>query len=610
MPGLRLLVVGFAAATVCTRPLLCQRAAPASQRVAPQELAPRVTGLVAFSESELKGVVARYTADRAALLRRYDVDYGTERRARLREFERAWQARLDEIDFNKLGPDGRIDHVLLAKRLTYELKLLDREDEHVAEMRRFAPFLDRLTAFPEERRNLGQPDSPAIARTLATLAKTIDSVRAATDSAWRSPPKGDTVALRKARVIAYRTANALDNLRRNSLARWYGYYAGYDPNFTWWVKDPYARTDTALTRYVRTLRERVVGYRQGEDEPIIGDPIGAEGLNADLEVEFIPYTPQELIAIAEKEYAWCEAEMKKAAQQMGFSDWRAALEKVKNLYVEPGKQTQVIRDLAFEAIDFVESRKLVTVPALAKEVWRMEMMTPERQKVSPFFLGGETIQVSYPTDGMEHEDKMMSMRGNNPHFSRATVHHELIPGHHLQGFMTQRFNQHRQEFSTPFWGEGWALYWEMVLWDMGFAQKPEDKVGMLFWRMHRAARIMFSLGVHLGTMTPNQAIELLVDKVGHERANAEAEVRRSFIGTYPPVYQAAYMLGALQFRALRKELVESGKMTELQFHDRILQGGRMPVEMVRAMLLRQNLPKDYKTQWRFYGNPIVQSDDR
>jgi uncharacterized protein (DUF885 family) len=209
---------------------------------------------------------------------------------------------------------------------------------------------------------------------------------------------------------------------------------------------------------------------------------------------------------------------------------------------------------------------------------------------------------------MEHDDKMMSMRGNNPYFSRATVHHELIPGHHLQGFMTQRFNPHRGEFSTPFWGVGWALYWEMVLWDSGFAGKPEEKVGMLFWRMHRAARIMFSLGVHLGTMTPQQAIDLLVTKVGHERANAEAEVRRSFIGTYPPVYQAAYMLGALQFRALETELVKSGRMTAKQFHDQVLQGGRMPVEMVRAMLLKQALPRDYRTQWRFYGNPIVQSN--
>jgi hypothetical protein len=586
-----------------------QRSTVTTQRIPASELAPALPSLVALRESELASVVARYTSDRAALTRRYDTEYGSERRSRMREFEGAWQKRLNEIDYNKLGYDGRIDHVLLSKRLAYELKLLDREDQHVAEIKRFAPFFESLTALPEERRRLGLPESAALGKTLAAVAVSIDSARTKVDSMWRTPPKGDTVELRKNRVIAYRTANALDNLRRNSLARWYGYFAGYDPVFTWWAKDPYARVDSALARYVRVLRERVVGYRQGEDEPIIGDPIGAEGLQQDLDVEFIPYTPQELIAIAEKEYAWCEAEMKKAAQQMGISDWRVALEKVKNMYVEPGKQTQVIRDLAFEAIEYVEKHKLLTVPPLAKEVWRMEMMTPERQKVSPFFLGGEVIQVSYPTDGMEHDDKMMSMRGNNPHFSRATVHHELIPGHHLQGFMTQRFNQHRQEFSTPFWGEGWALYWEMVLWDMGFAQKPEDKIGMLFWRMHRAARIMFSLGVHMGTMTPNEAVDLLVNKVGHERANAEAEVRRSFIGTYPPVYQAAYMLGALQFRALRKELVESGKMTEVQFHDQILQGGRMPVEMVRAMLLKQNLPKDYRTQWRFYGNPIVQSDD-
>ena len=60
------------------------------------------------------------------------------------------------------------------------------------------------------------------------------------------------------------------------------------------------------------------------------------------------------------------------------------------------------------------------------------MMSPERQLVAPFFLGGETILVSYPTDGMTHEQKLMSLRGNNKHFARATVHHELIPGHHLQ----------------------------------------------------------------------------------------------------------------------------------------------------------------------------------
>jgi uncharacterized protein (DUF885 family) len=139
----------------------------------------------------------------------------------------------------------------------------------------------------------------------------------------------------------------------------------------------------------------------------------------------------------------------------------------------------------------------------------------------------------------------------------------------------------------------------MLLWDLGFPTTPEQRVGMLFWRMHRAARIIFSLSFHLGTMTPQQAIDFLVDRVGHERANAEAEVRRSFNGTYSPLYQVGYMMGGLQQRALRRELVESGKMTDRAFHDAILQGGPMPIEMVRARLTKQALTKDYQAHWRF-----------
>jgi uncharacterized protein (DUF885 family) len=165
--------------------------------------------------------------------------------------------------------------------------------------------------------------------------------------------------------------------------------------------------------------------------------------------------------------------------------------------------------------------------------------------------------------------------------------------------MAARYNAHRQLFSTPFWNEGNSFYWEMLLWDMGFTQTPQDRVGALFWRMHRAARIIFSLSFHLGTMTPQQAIDFLVDRIGHERANAVAEVRRSFNGSYTPLYQAAYMLGGLQFRALHGELVGTGRMTERAFHDAILHEGPMPVEMLRALLENQPLSRDTRTAWRF-----------
>ena len=170
--------------------------------------------------------------------------------------------------------------------------------------------------------------------------------------------------------------------------------------------------------------------------------------------------------------------------------------------------------------------------------------------------------------------------------------------------MTRRYNTHRRAFSTPFWGEGWALYWEMLLWDLGFPQTPEDRVGMLFWRSHRAARIIFSLNFHLGKMTPQECIDFLVDRVGHERANATAEVRRSFNGSYSPLYQVAYMIGGIQIRALHKTLVGSRQMTNRVFHDTILQGGRMPIEMVRARITGEAPAQNFKAMWRFYGEPL------
>lgn len=203
---------------------------------------------------------------------------------------------------------------------------------------------------------------------------------------------------------------------------------------------------------------------------------------------------------------------------------------------------------------------------------------------------------------MTHKDKRMSMRGNTPHFNFGTVQHELVPGHHMQSFMTQRFNAHRGELSrTPFWGEGWALYWEFVLLKTDFPRNDADRIGMLFWRLHRAARIVFSLNYHLNRWSPQEAIDFLVERVGHERANAEAEVRRTTRDA--PLYQIAYMTGALQFQALYEEIVTSGRMTDTEFHDAVMQGGRLPVELVRARLIGQPLSADFKSTWRFYGDP-------
>jgi uncharacterized protein (DUF885 family) len=546
--------------------------------------------------SELRDSIGLYNADRGALLRRWTVPHSTARAERLTRFYTDWRVRLGRMDFDRMTQEGKIDYILLDNRLKQELDQLQRDARLAGEMRPYVPFGDVVAGFEEARRRFETPDGQASARALATMAKQLDSLTRAVRA--RAPQSASIP--RAERIVGLRTLEYLGDLQ-TQLRNWHRFSSGYDPEFSWWTADPFRRVGEGMTRYTTAIREVIVGQKQGEEEPIIGDPIGTTGVAADLVFEMIAYTPQELLALAEREFAWIEAEQRKAAREMGFGDdWRAALEAVKQAFVPPGDQPQMVRELARYSLTFITERDLVTVPPLADEVWRMEMMPPRQQLVSPFFLGGEIIQVAYPTDSMQHDDKLMAMRGNNPHFSLATVHHELIPGHHLQGFMTQRYNPHRGMFGTPFWGEGWALWWEMLLWDKGFAPTPQDRMGMLFWRSHRAARIIFSLRFHLGTMTPQEAVDFLVTRVGHERANAEAEVRRSFNGTYSPMYQAAYMLGGLQFRALHRELVQSGRMTDKEFHDAILQGGRMPVEMVRARMLNLPLTREYRASWRFY----------
>jgi uncharacterized protein (DUF885 family) len=120
--------------------------------------------------------------------------------------------------------------------------------------------------------------------------------------------------------------------------------------------------------------------------------------------------------------------------------------------------------------------------------------------------------------------------------------------------------------------------------------------------MHRCARIIFSVSFHVRKMTALESVLFLMDRVGFDRANAEGEVRRSFNGSYPPIYQCAYMLGALQFYALHKELVGSGKMSNRAFHDAIYGEGNMPVEMVRLAVTGQKITRDYQTSWKSYGS--------
>jgi uncharacterized protein (DUF885 family) len=547
----------------------------------------------------MRQMIETYSTDAGALQRYYNIEISTTRMERLRRFYEDQLRKLEAVDFKALDQDGRVDYLLFQHRLRFELRELEHDQKRVSEVAGVIPFSQPIIQLEESRRRMEPIDSAKAAKTLTEITEQMSRTRKALEKQLKEDKKDSNSTL-PGKVAANRAAGMVDELRRR-LKAWNEFYAGYHPDFTWWASQPYQKAEKDLQDYAKFLRQKLAGFVEGEDDPVIGDPIGREALLEALQSEMIPYTPEELIEIANQEFEWCEKEQKRAAKDLGFGDdWHKALDHVSNLHMKPGDQPKLIKELSDETVKFLEERDLVTIPDLAKEIWRMEMMSPETQKVTPYFTGGEVISVSYPTATMSTEDKLMSMRGNNIHFSRATVHHEVIPGHHLQGFMAARYRTHRRAFRTPFLVEGWALYWEMLMWDLNFPRSAEDRVGMLFWRSHRCARIIFSLKFHLKQMTAQEAIDFLVERVGHERRNATAEVRRSVNGSYGPLYQAAYMLGGLQIRALHKELVESGKMTNRAFHDGILKENSIPIEMIRASLSRQTLARDFTTNWRFY----------
>lgn len=544
---------------------------------------------VITDEYSLPELIQIIEQDMAALNRRYSVRHSHEYFERFEIFFTSWLGRLESINFSGLSFDDQVDYILLQNHIRRTAYFTGRDKELFHYVLQWLPDLDEIMDFINDRRYGTKPDARQIAIRMDEWTRQIETIRRQLES---SGP------LLKWQAEA--THYALDDIQA-ALEDAYTFYNGYDIEFTWWAEQPFSKLNKTLSDYSEWVHTYFdTEAEQMDDSGIVGNPIGRDEIIRRLEFEMIDYTPEELIEIAEHQFAKAEENMRLVAAELGYGDnWLATLEHVKQAYVEPGMKPELIMRLYHESVDFIEERNLITIPDLVKEVWRMQMMTPERQLINPFFTGGEVISISYPTHTMDHEAKLMSLRGNNPHFNRATVQHELIPGHHLQMFMNRRHKSYRAPFRTPFWLEGWALYWELLLWDLGFAETPEDKAGMLFWRSHRYARIIFSLNYHLGNWSPQQCIDYLVERVGHEYDNAEAEVRRSFAGNYDPLYQVAYMIGGMQIYSLYKDVVDTGQMKAPDFHDTILKEGSIPIRLVKAILTGEELQPGELPEWNF-----------
>ncbi|KAK0629297.1 hypothetical protein B0T17DRAFT_589137 [Bombardia bombarda] len=561
---------------------------PIRTRPAPKPAKPPITTTPADDPPTIQDIITHLTEDEKELLLFFSITTSPDRLVALRKFYLDALADLTRLPFSQTYTQSeKVDYLCLKNYLSRNLRRLDLQEQRQSspEVYTLLPFAVHITRLCEARQrvNMGllKPggDWRAVAGDLGDAAEQARSTKE-----WIE--KGE---LSSGPVAARRAVKAARELV-GQVKEFFNFFDRFDPEFGWWVGEPYKDFVGAVEGLVKTIETRLLGRsgkEDADDGEIVGDPVGREGLLLELEGEMIPYTPEELIGFANEQWAWCESEMAKAATELGFGgDWAAALDHVKDKYEPPGGQVAMVKGLVDESAAYVKSHDLVTVPPVAEQTWRMFMLSPEEQKTTPFFLGGEEIFVAYPTGNMSHAAKMMSLRGNNRHMARGAAFHEMFPGHRLQLYMSARYKPYRRLFRTSFYNEGWAMYWELLLWERGdFFKSAEDRIGTLFWRKHRCARIIFSLKFHLGEMSAQECVDFLVDKVGHERATAEGEIRRSLDGDWG------------------KEVLEKKGWSEKEFHDRVLKASEMPIEMLRALLLGEtevDLARDLKSDWKFY----------
>lgn len=182
----------------------------------------------------------------------------------------------------------------------------------------------------------------------------------------------------------------------------------------------------------------------------------------------------------------------------------------------------------------------------------------------------------------------------------ATAYHEGFPGHHLQIVTAMAQSDslsraHRVLISYSGYSEGWALYTERLMEELGYYELPEYRFGLLASQIFRAARVVVDIGLHLDFPIPAAAplaggerwsFETAVSfmqRVGLQSpAYAESEVKR-YLGW--PAQAISYKVGEREILALRDLAAARPEFSLRDFHRAVLGSGDLPLGLLRQVVL-------------------------
>ncbi len=167
----------------------------------------------------------------------------------------------------------------------------------------------------------------------------------------------------------------------------------------------------------------------------------------------------------------------------------------------------------------------------------------------------------------------------------AIAYHEGVPGHHMQLSVQQRleglpkFRLHGLGFNAYI--EGWALYAEQLGKEIGFYQDPVSDYGRLSSELFRAVRLVVDTGIHAKGWSRDQVVDFFRKSGAVDEPTLQSETDR-YISW--PAQALSYKLGQLKFRELRdRAQKELGPKFDLRkFHDEMLDGGTLPLDMLDA----------------------------
>jgi len=351
-----------------------------------------------------------------------------------------------------------------------------------------------------------------------------------------------------------------------------------DPELAGPVDDALSEAQSALTRFALALRGE---FRAHPDD--LSFAVGEDQFNRRLHHEHA------LRAGAPELYRYglhladeVAVEVAQLARMLDPSaSWRTVVDRLRGQSMPGADMVAPFREAVGRARRFLEQHDLVTIPEGRLDVIEtpafLRPLMPFAAYTPPPVFGEDrtgTFYVTSPTPGAP-------LNQHSLHEISATAVHEAWPGHHLQLLAARdAASEVRRVSWTPVTVEGWALYCEELMADAGFFSTVEER---LFQRLHllwRAVRIVLDIGLHTRGMRPDQAVDMLVDRVAMDRSKAHAEVSRYCAW---PTYQLCYAVGRRELLHLRDAWRESaGPAAPIrQFHDTLLSYGGLPLSLIR-----------------------------